>query len=129
MGTNQSRDASLDSFLDEWDGKEMDVDTEDVSVEVFDGKLTDTSFLPQRVHDECTNGYKWMAIVPTNGDDDGGKLVLHNAGANAGRESKVLSGNLLRIKSISIKYQIDRILESMNYLSALLFATNRFHNI
>ena len=46
-----------------WDEQYLNIREEAVEVEALDSKLRDVSFLPQRVQNECSNGYQWLTIV------------------------------------------------------------------
>ena len=65
----------MDEFLKKWDGKVF-VQEDDGPVfktQVVAGKLRDVGFLPQRVHNECSEGYQWMTLIPA---DKQGKFTL-----------------------------------------------------
>ena len=78
VGANRTEDRNWEKFFDNWDGKTAEQQQDETLFEthVLDGKLRDVSFLPQRVRNECTNGYQWMTLTPT--DDQGIVIICIN---------------------------------------------------
>ncbi|XP_067941940.1 uncharacterized protein [Watersipora subatra] len=80
IGGNSTIDEGLEDFLQSNDGGAVAAKESEIQIEVVPGKLSDTSFLPQKVHDECQTGYQWMVIMknsneggePENGKDEDG---------------------------------------------------------
>ncbi|XP_067942294.1 uncharacterized protein [Watersipora subatra] len=72
VGSNRTIDHGLDNFLQSNNGGNVVAKETQIEIEVVPGKLSDTSFLPQKVHDECTSGYQWMVILKNSENENQG---------------------------------------------------------
>ncbi|XP_067942708.1 uncharacterized protein [Watersipora subatra] len=70
IGGNSTIDAGLEDFLQSNDRGEVAAKETEIKIEVVPGKISDTNFLPQRVHDECRSGYQWMVIMKNSNDNE-----------------------------------------------------------
>ncbi|XP_067942311.1 uncharacterized protein [Watersipora subatra] len=70
IGGNSTIDTGLEDFLQSNNRGEVGAKETEIGVVVVPGKISDTSFLPQKVHDECRSGYQWMVVMKNSDDNE-----------------------------------------------------------
>ena len=65
IATSSNDGQKIENFLSENDNITMQGEAE--TFDILPGEITDTSFIPRSVQNECDNGYRWLSRAQETG--------------------------------------------------------------
>ena len=61
LTTTTNQPHNIVELFNSMNGEELPFEEQTQAIPVIEEKIVDVSFLPERVHEECSGGFQWMS--------------------------------------------------------------------